>query len=260
MVRWDYGGRHQDALCFQMTNTMTNERELEMATSPSTHTSAPGKRAASKARSRKALIDATLDIISEVGIAGTSVSLIVERSKLSRGMIHMHFDNKEHLLLEAARDMADDYYEILFRFIADAPDTPEQRLVAIIEADFDESILNPRAAAIWFAFRGEARSQNAFARYSDTRDSRLKGLYVSTCAQLLSQDSRSREVQDLAHGTIALSEGMWTDYFLHSDAFDRNAAKRVIFRFLSAFLPDYPVFRARVEAGNRVEAGKRGTR
>jgi hypothetical protein len=67
-------------------------------------------------------------------------------------------------------------------------------------------------------------------------------------------------VQDLAHGTIALSEGMWTDYFLHSDAFDRDAAKRVIFRFLSAFLPDYPVFRARVEAGNRVEAGKRGTR
>jgi TetR/AcrR family transcriptional repressor of bet genes len=260
MIGWGYGGQHQDALCFRMTNTMTNERELEMAVSPSPQTSAPGKRAASKARSRKALIDATLDIISEVGIAGTSVSLIVERSKLSRGMIHMHFDNKEHLLLEAARSMADDYYENLFRFIADAPDTPEQRLVAIIEADFDESILNPRAAAIWFAFRGEARSQNVFARYSDTRDSRLKGLYVSTSAQLLGQDSRSREVQDLAHGTIALSEGMWTDYFLHSDAFDRDAAKRVIFRFLSAFLPDYPVFRARVEAGNRVEAGKRGTR
>jgi TetR/AcrR family transcriptional repressor of bet genes len=233
---------------------MANERELEMATSPGTQTSAPGKRAASKARSRMALIDATLDIISEVGIAGTSVSLIVERSKLSRGMIHMHFDNKEHLLLEAARSMADDYYENLFRFIDDAPDAPEQRLVAIIEADFDECILNPRAAAIWFAFRGEARSRNVFARYSDTRDSRLKGLYVSTCAQLLGQDSRSREVQDLAHGTIALSEGMWTDYFLHSDAFDRDAAKRVIFRFLSAFLPDYPIFRA------RVEAGKPGTR
>jgi TetR/AcrR family transcriptional repressor of bet genes len=231
---------------------MANERELEMDTSPGTQTSTPGKRAASKARSRKALIDATLDIISEVGIAGTSVSLIVEKSKLSRGMVHMHFDNKQHLLLEAARDMANDYYENLYRFIADAPDTPEQRLVAIIEADFDECILNARTAAIWFAFRGEARSQNAFAQYSDTRDSRLKGLYISICAELLGQNSRSREVQDLAHGAIALSEGMWTDYFLHSDAFNREAAKRVIYRFMSAFLPDYPIFRELVEVSNRV--------
>jgi TetR/AcrR family transcriptional repressor of bet genes len=223
-----------------------------MDSSLSTQISEPGKRAASKARSRKALIDATLDIISEVGIAGTSVSLIVERSRLSRGMVHMHFDNKEHLLLEAARTMADDYYENLFRFIADAPDAPEQRLVAIIEADFDECILNARSTAIWFAFRGEARSQNAFAQYSDTRDSRLKALYISTFAELLGQDTRSREVQDLAHGTIALSEGMWTDYFLHSDAFDRDAAKRVIFRFLSAFLPDYPIFRELVEASTHV--------
>ena len=221
-----------------------------MEPSLSAKTPEPGKRAASKARSRKTLIDATLDIIAEVGIAGTSVSRIVERSKLSRGMIHMHFDSKDHLLLEAARHMAEEYYEHLFRFIAEAHDVPERRLVAMIEADLDEGILNPRIAAIWFAFRGEARSQNAFAQYSDTRDRRLKGLFVSTCAELLGEDPRSREVLDLAHGTIALLEGMWTDYFLHSDAFDRSAARRVVFRFLSAFLPRYQICHELVEANS----------
>jgi TetR/AcrR family transcriptional repressor of bet genes len=227
---------------------MIDEPEMEL-TEP-VQTPEPGKRAASKARSRKALIDATLDIIADVGIAGTSVSLIVERSGLSRGMIHMHFDNKDHLLLEAARTMAANYYEHLSRFIDAAPDAPAQRLIAMVEADLDECILNPRSAAIWFAFRGEARSQNAFAQYSDTRDRRLKGLYVTTCAEMLGKDARSQEVLDLAHGTIAMSEGMWTDYFLHSDAFDRRAAKRVIFRFLSAFLPHYPVFHELVKANN----------
>jgi hypothetical protein len=46
----------------------------------------------------------------------------------------------------------------------------------------------------------------------------------SASVELPGQDSRSREVQNLAHGTIALSEGMWTLYFLHSDAFNRDSA------------------------------------
>ena len=38
-------------------------------------------------------------------------------------------------------------------------------------------------------------------------------------------------------------EGMWADYFLHSDAFDRDAAKRVVLRFIAGVLPENSGFR-----------------
>lgn len=229
-----------------------------MELSARTQTPEPGKRAASKARSRKALIEATLDSIAEAGIAGTSVSRIVAKSALSRGMIHLHFDNKEHLFLEAARSLADSYFEHLLRFASEASGTPEQRLIALIEADLGAEILNPRSIAIWYAFRGEARSHNAFMAYSDTRDRRLRQIYGAACAELLGADARSPEVRDLTHGAIALLEGMWADYFLHSDAFDRGAARRVIFRFLAAVLPRYPVFAELVAANGRARRVRRG--
>lgn len=206
-------------------------------------TPAPNKRAASKARSRQALIDATLDVIAEDGIAGASVTRIIERSGLSRGMIHLHFGNKERLLVAAARFMADDYYRNLFRFIDDAPATPGQRLIAMIEADLDRSSLNEKTIAIWFAFRGAARAHNAFARYSDTRDRRLRDLFSAAFAELMGAEAQSPEVTDAAYGTIALMEGMWADYFLHGNAFDRGAARRVVLHFIAGVVPESTGFR-----------------
>ena len=203
----------------------------------------PNKRAKSKARSRRALIDATLEIIAKEGNSGATVSRIVEESGQSRGMIHLHFETKEKLLVEAARSMADDYYRNLFEFIDAAPDLPAQRLIAMIEADLGETSLNAKAIAIWFAFRGAARAHNEFARYSDTRDRRLRDLFTAAFAELIGQAADTPEVIDVTNGTIALMEGMWADYFLHSDAFDRDAARRVVLHFIAGVLPASAGFR-----------------
>ena len=214
-----------------------------MALTEQTQASAQNKRVAAKARSRQAMIDATLDIIAEAGIGGASVSRIVEKSGLSRGMIHLHFGTKEKLLVEAARSMADDYYRNLFQFINAAPDLPAQRLIAMIDADLDEASLSAKSIAIWFAFRGAARAHNEFARYSDTRDRRLRDLFTATFAELIGKAADAPEVIDAATGTIALMEGMWADYFLHSDAFDRDAARRVVLHFIAGVLPESAGFR-----------------
>lgn len=204
-----------------------------------------GKRAAAKERSRRALIDAALEVVAEFGVSGASVARIRVKAGLSQGMINMHFDNKENLLLEAAHFMADQYYAELFRHMERAGDAPEQKLKAMIDADLSEAVLNRKSIALLFAFRGEARSGSAFIQYSDTRDRKLNDLYISACLPLLGGDRRrNREAMDIAHGVIALLEGMWSDYFLHSDHFDREAAKRVIFRFLAAIFPNQPLFAA----------------
>jgi len=129
----------------------------------------PQKRSLSKARNRQLLIDATFEVVAEYGIAGVSFSRVLERAKLSRGMINLHFESKEQLLLAAAKEMAENYFNHLRDCIKDIKNDPESQLIALLAADFDTTILNPREIGVWFAFRGEARYNAKFKPYSDTR-------------------------------------------------------------------------------------------
>jgi len=199
---------------------------------------APGKRIESKARNRQALIDATFAVVAEFGVTGVSFTRVLEKADLSRGMINLHFASKDQLLLEAAKMMADKYYTHLQSFVNSASEDPESLLIALLEADFDDAILNPREIGVWFAFRGEARYNEQFKPYSDTRDAYLLQQYDGIFEQLLTDgDDATIQPRDLTLGLLALTEGLWSDYFMHGEEFDRRQAKRVIYLYLSRMLP-----------------------
>lgn len=194
----------------------------------------------SSEESRRLLIEATLDSIVEVGFSSTSVSEIVTRANLSRGMVHLYFDNKDALLVAAARHSAEVYYGTLSEQLETAGSSPQEILETIILGDLGEELLNERTIKIWFAFRGEAHANSAIAQYSDTRDDYLRDLIFKAFAEIAAAQKMSepeKVARDATHGTLALLEGMWTDYLLHHDSFSRASAARIIFRFLSALFP-----------------------
>ncbi|MCP3687428.1 MAG: TetR family transcriptional regulator [Gammaproteobacteria bacterium] len=200
------------------------------------------KRKQLAAQNRQALVDATLDSIAEIGIADTSVSEIIRRADLSRGMIHLHFGSKDNLLVAAVMWAGENYYRHLEVFLNNATNQAQNRLAAIIDCDLDERVLNKRSVNIWYAFRGEAREGKAISKYTDTRDERLNTLIYKAFRELTDvQDSDTATVsaRDSSLGTLALLEGMWTDFLLHPDVFDRKRAKRIIFRFLAALYPGH---------------------
>ncbi|WP_282606887.1 TetR family transcriptional regulator C-terminal domain-containing protein [Pelagibius sp. Alg239-R121] len=183
-------------------------------------------------------MEATADVISDHGIANTSVTRIIERAGLSRGMVHLHFQSKEDLLVGVARHMSEQYYAKLDGFLSQAGPKPQDKLEAIVTADLSEEILTRKSVNIWYAFRGEARSDNAFMAYSDTRDDALRNLIFETYLEIAAQSENPEMLaRDATHGTIALLEGMWVDFFLHSDQFNRATAKRIVFRFVAALFP-----------------------
>ena len=112
----------------------------------------------------------------------------------------------------------------------------------IIRGDLSEAILNKKNVSIWYAFRGEARNRAAIAAFSDTRDAKLRNLVFNAFARIAKEagfEHPNQVARDATHGTLAMLEGMWTDYLLHPDSFDRNEAMRIVFRFLRAMFPTH---------------------
>lgn len=200
------------------------------------------KRSQQRDRNRLALIEATLDCVAEKGIARTSVSAIIERASLSRGMIHLHFESKDKLLEAAVAHANVQYYDRLDRAVQAAGPRAQDTIDAIIRSDLSAEAMNPRLVSIWHAFRGEAHERKAFAAHSTTRDQRLRSMIFQaflTLARDAEHSDPSELARDATHGTLAMMEGMWADYLLHPQSFNRDEAARIVFRFLTALLPGY---------------------
>ncbi len=191
-------------------------------------------------RNRQLLLKAALDSVAEVGIAETTVSAIIQRAGLSRGMIHLHFGGKDSLLAAAAAAFSDEYYTEMDRQLARARGEPVEIILAVVRADLSPEILNERSVAIWHGFRGAARNNPEIARYSNTRDKRLRSMVHDAFDALLSEHSPTRDntiANEVTLGTLALLEGMWADYMTHPNAFSRQTARRIITRFLNGIIP-----------------------
>lgn len=191
---------------------------------------------------RQVLIDATLDLIAEIGVPETTVSRIIERAELSRGMIHLHFGGKDKLLIAAAQAFSAAHQREMERQLAEAGPAPADRVIAAVRADLSEVLLNERTARLWHAFRGIANPDPEIAHYCGTRDGLVKDTISVAFRTLAEADQRQdaeRLVQDATFGTMALLEGLCVDYLSNQSDFSRDAAERVVLRFLGGLFPNH---------------------
>lgn len=191
-----------------------------------------------KERHRRALIEAAADAIAEHGLANVSVSRILERAGLSRGMVNLHFQSKANLLIEVVRHYSDDYVAHWHAATEAAGPRPEDRLRALVAADFDPAVLNRRMMAVWMAFRGEAQTAPQYMPFIDSRDARLKAAVTGICTDLCAEGPYPSVDPDLAATAfMAVLEGLWNDFHLYPDDFDRTAARAVVLHMARAFFP-----------------------
>ena len=193
-----------------------------------------------KTRHRRKLIDAAGDVILDYGIRGATINRIQEKSGLSRGMINLHFKTKENLLTRVAQELNDEYKSYLKQVIDKAGDSPANRLKAIFLADFDPFILNKRNIAIWFAFRAEINSYPEYIEYADSRDQELKNTIKSICNELCNEgDYSDINVNFATTAILAMLEGLWTDFHIHPDKFDREVAIKSCVQVAKSFFPKH---------------------
>ncbi|RJP28642.1 MAG: TetR/AcrR family transcriptional regulator [Actinobacteria bacterium] len=76
----------------------------------------PEKPLSKSENTRNALLEAALRVLSEKGLAGTRVSMIVKESGYSQGTFYVYFENKEAILYEIVSPVLDKLYEVAMGF------------------------------------------------------------------------------------------------------------------------------------------------
>lgn len=103
------------------------------------------------------ITSALVKVMARRGYDGASVADIAKAARLTPGLVHYHFDNKQEILLEALRDLVARHDTRLEERIGRAGGDPIAELVAVIDfhlglgADAD-----PDALACWVLISGEA--------------------------------------------------------------------------------------------------------
>ncbi|WP_435660842.1 TetR/AcrR family transcriptional regulator [Leisingera caerulea] len=217
-----------------------SERFAKDVSNTGQHEEGQNARELSKSKNRRHLLDSAADAIFKHGFRGATIAAIQKISGLSRGMINLHFKTKENLLLAVAEDLSNSYSE-RWKKIARNPDlSARDKLMGIIKVDLSPDILNERDVAIWFAFRSEARSNPEYHKFIDSRDASFHNTIVEICQSLIDEGKYPNGDAHLAADAfIALFEGMWTDFHLHSEEFDRCRAERVCLYIANSLFPDH---------------------
>lgn len=194
------------------------------------------KRVIDKSGHRIELLDATARVIAAHGIAGTTIDRIQQESRLSRGMINLHFVSKENLFLELLRHLGEKYVANWRKAIAGEGLSPIDRLRSLIRSDFSQGSLNEIDSAVWICFRAEAPHHEDIRRLVGTRDT-MFGRELVSCFNELQAQGRLRVRPEIAsEALLNLLEGYQLDFHVNQTSFDRERAATVCLEVVRCFL------------------------
>jgi len=114
-------------------------------------------RPSNTAERRAQITGALVRVMARQGYDGASIADVAKAAKLTPGLVHYHFKNKQEILLAALRDLSERHLARLDARLAMHGDDPRRQLDALIDfhlglgADAD-----PDALACWILLSGEA--------------------------------------------------------------------------------------------------------
>ena len=181
---------------------------------------------------KKELRRAAFEVLQREGMAGATLEKVAAQAGASKGIVLHYFANKqelfEHAMREANAELRDAVVARLDRAI-----TPMERLVAIIEGNFEERFFQPSICHAWLSLCAEVPREPQLARIQKVIHARMRSNLMSALVHLLPED----ECEATALGITALIDGLWLRLGLQSEGLTREAALRQMRDYLSYRLP-----------------------
>ena len=196
------------------------------------------RRTASKETRQLQLIKATIRSIAKHGLSTTTMATVSNEAKLSQGIINLHFQSKERLLVETLRYVADEYKAAWEKALHESSDSVEEQITALVGVDFEKVICQRNKLAVWFAFWGESKSRPTYRKICTKRDRDYKNILSELIQRLIREGNYSNlKADSIAYGLLAMSEGMWLDLLMSPAFMTPVQAREICMDYLRSVFP-----------------------
>ncbi len=197
----------------------------------------PISRSDAQNKHRLELIQSTAWVIANYGLSGTTIDRIQAQSGLSRGLLNLHFGSKENLISEVLKYVSAEYKENWAKALDDSSDQPDKRLKAIFEADLSDIVLNPTNSGVWTAARGDMNFREKNRATLETRSPGFFEAILSCCKELCIEGDYAIDPIIAAKAFVNILEGLYIDFNMHPNNFDRDEAVSICLNVAKGFFP-----------------------
>jgi len=196
------------------------------------------KRTAPKEERQQQLIQATIRSVASNGMSDTTMATVSREAGLSQGIINLHFQSKDRLLVETLRFLSEQYREAWEKAVSRAGDSPADKLAAMVATDFKAPVCDRNKLAVWFAFWGESKSRPTYRKICAMRDMEYRAEMLQTCSDLIEQgDYKGIQAESVAASLSAMTSGLWLDMLTNPRSMSRDQAKQVCMSYLAITFP-----------------------
>lgn len=180
---------------------------------------------------RPQLIEATMEVIHEVGLANATVAMIGRQANISPSIINHYFGGKSGLIEATMRSVLKDLsLAVSERLQAIPKHQVSARIEAIVAGNFDSKQLAPKVVKTWLAFWAQAMHDPALARLQRVNEQRL----VSHLRNELKSVVAVEQANIMAEAIAALIDGIWLRGALSPKGINRQMATTIIHDYLTS--------------------------
>lgn len=196
------------------------------------------KRTAPKEERQQQLIQATIRSVASHGLSDTTMSSVASEAGLSQGIINLHFQSKERLLIETLSYIAEEYRVTWEAALSKAGDDPADKLAALVAVDFKRPVCDRNKLAVWFAYWGESKSRPVYRKICADRDILYRKEMVQVCAELIEQgDYDGINADTVAACLSTMTSGCWLDMLTNPRSMNRQQGMQLCLSYLVTTFP-----------------------
>lgn len=193
-------------------------------------TKQPAIRTDGEEQRRRALIEATIEALADLGFAAASLAEIARRAGVSTGLVAHYFGDKDGLLEATLRHLARRVAAGVSARLS-AACGPRERIQAVIDANLAPEEFDGRTGTVWLAFWGQV--------LHSVRLRRVQRVYQRRMLANLRHDLKGMvgpaDAGRIAIGLAALIDGLWLRATLSETAeTDSRSARALASSFADA--------------------------
>lgn len=148
---------------------------------------------------KQQLIDATIEVVAEVGLHATTISLISKKAGLSSGIIAHYFGGKQGLIEATMR------YLLGALRISQNHTTPMARINGIVDSNFSSVHRTKAATKTWLSLWAQSLHDQPLYRLQEVNRRRLQSNLLFSFRQLMTEPQATAA----AESTAAMIDGYW---------------------------------------------------